>query len=202
MWVRPARRTFVMCQGMLAMVLAVAGTAASAETRAAAMGFASASGATIIGFGPAISDADRADLDAVLRDHFDLPPSARPLVERMWQASPTFRRQCRRLAEALATVTIRLDFPQLKGRSNAETVITRGPRIRAHVRLRAADPHATQYLAHELEHILEQIDGVDLPGAVAGGVSGASRLDNAIYETARAVAVGRRVANEVERFRK
>jgi hypothetical protein len=63
-----------------------------------------------------------------------------------------------------------------------------------HVRLRVVQP---EYLAHEIEHVLEQIDGVDLRTAVKNGVTGAWQTSSGAFETARAVAVGRLVAQEL-----
>jgi hypothetical protein len=55
----------------------------------------------------------------------------------------------------------------------------------------------SEYLAHEIEHVLEQIEGVDLTSAVAKGVRGARRIDGGrTFETDRATAVGRLVAGE------
>jgi hypothetical protein len=52
-------------------------------------------------------------------------------------------------------------------------------------------------LAHELEHVLEHVDGVDVRRAVERGVRGAHWTDHGNLETARAVAIGRAVAQEM-----
>jgi hypothetical protein len=204
--VHSARNVLARAVGCAAMVLTLGVSGSSAESARAAVPVLSASGATIIGFSP-VSDgpyaATREGLETALRNTFDLIPAIRPLVERMWIASPTFRRQCARLAQGSLTVTVRLDFSPLNTRANAETVITREPRFHARVSLRGAQFEMVQYLAHELEHVLEQIDGVDLPRAVAERVDGARLLGgSAVYETARAIAVGRQVTREVEQQRR
>jgi hypothetical protein len=86
--------------------------------------------------------------------------------------------------------------------ANAESVITPGASLRASIHLKAGDGSAAEYLAHELEHVLEQLDGVDLELAVSKRVNGATFAERAgTFETARAVAIGRLVAREVEGMR-
>jgi hypothetical protein len=53
----------------------------------------------------------------------------------------------------------------------------------------------TELLAHELEHVLEQVEGIDLDALAEEGE--ARRLSDGSFETARAVQAGRRVAAEV-----
>ena len=54
----------------------------------------------------------------------------------------------------------------------------------------------SRYIAHELEHILERAEGVDLPGQSARKDSGVwMALDG--YETQRAIDRGRQVVREV-----
>lgn len=129
-----------------------------------------------------------------------IPDDAQPLVELMWRASAMFRRQCTRLVQARAAVTISIS-PRMAGTNHAESVIWRKTRLRADIQLRGADPASAEYLAHEIEHVLEQVDGVDLRLAVAGSVHGVRRgMCRETYETARAIAVGRIVAREINEF--
>ena len=53
-----------------------------------------------------------------------------------------------------------------------------------------------EYIAHELEHVLEAVDGTDLPRLSRQRVDGVINLGGS-YETARAQSVGRLVAREV-----
>ena len=129
-----------------------------------------------------------------------IPDDAEPLVELMWRASATFRRQCARLAQAGTTVTLTIS-PRMAGTNHAESVIRRTAELTADIQLRGADPASAEYLAHEIEHVLEQVDGVDLRLAVAGHVHGARRgIGGETFETARAIAVGRIVAREIGAF--
>ena len=87
----------------------------------------------------------------------------RPLLEQLWSRSLTFRLQCRRLAGAQALVL-------LQGASADETVwdaesrigVLANGRVMARVRVRVGR-ESVEVIAHELEHVLERIDGVQLP---------------------------------------
>ena len=64
----------------------------------------------------------------------------------------------------------------------------------------AGDP--VLLIAHEFEHILEQLDGVDLPSMAARPATGVRLVSGSgHFETERAIAAGRRVADEVTRGR-
>ena len=55
-----------------------------------------------------------------------------------------------------------------------------------------------EHIAHEVEHVMEHLDGTDLPRMARQRLDGVVNLEG-VYETARAQAVGRRVAHEVMR---
>jgi len=55
-----------------------------------------------------------------------------------------------------------------------------------------------EFIAHELEHVLEQLDGTDLARLARQGLDGVVEGEGA-YETARARSVGRLVAREAMR---
>jgi hypothetical protein len=122
----------------------------------------------------------------------------RPLLDELWSRSATFRQQCRRLAGARAVVL-------LQGASaketvwNAESRIGRldDGRVMARVRVRIG-LESVEIIAHELEHVLERIDGVQLAlDALRRGSS--TTLAGGAYETRRATDAGRQVAKEVRR---
>ena len=74
---------------------------------------------------------------------------------------------------------------------------------RAYVYLDATLARAHEDVAHELEHVLEQVDGVDLAGLLANRVHGVrTDAQRRVLETARAAAIGRLVAYEVSRRRR
>jgi hypothetical protein len=126
-----------------------------------------------------------------------VPATTRALVERMWATSPTFRRQCARLRESSVVITVKLGLPShLMGAAHAWTRIQLRDGIvtEALVLLASEGPDP---LAHELEHVLEHVDGVDVRLAVERGVRGAHRTDHGDLETARAMAIGSAVAREM-----
>jgi Tol biopolymer transport system component len=121
-----------------------------------------------------------------------------PFLERMWRSSSTFNAQCTRLAAAQRLkVVLGLEEPQRRPTFSARSVFERqdGVLVSANVFL-PPTPDAVELIAHEVEHVLEQLDGVDLE-AQAGSGHVWKRADGA-FETRRATEVGRRVAREVE----
>jgi hypothetical protein len=126
-----------------------------------------------------------------------VPEVMGPLVERMWQQSLTFRRQCAKLA-AQPAVTVSIDL--VVGLRNTRGARAKAQRLRERlevaIQVDLREPAKfVELIAHELEHVLEQIDGTDLPRLARQGVDGAIS-EAARYETARAQAIGRAVAHE------
>jgi len=124
----------------------------------------------------------------------------RQLIHRMWHESATFREQCARIAaEPQLRVLIRAESrPSSTGaRASGEiSTMKNGKVSRAEIVLRSpAD--SIELLAHEIEHVIERIEGVRLREQGCAGTSG--RPD--AYESCRAVDAGRRVAREVEESR-
>ena len=119
------------------------------------------------------------------------------VVDRMWRQSPTFRRQCGRVAASPElTVFIRLDSPHTPSSVRAFTTFSRknGSIVKAEIVLLSAS-QTIELIAHELEHVIEQLDGVDLTGHHAAGAAHAGANT---FESERAIEAGRRVAREVE----
>jgi len=124
------------------------------------------------------------------------PEVLSPLLTRMWRSSATFRRQCALLAEhPEVTIRIALDPGTTHGR--AVSRVHRGESgVGASVQIEMRDPaQYVEYLAHELEHVLEQIDGTDRVRLARQHVDGVVNVGG-VYETARARSVGRTVARE------
>jgi hypothetical protein len=124
----------------------------------------------------------------------------RTLIRTMWQRSDTFRRQCARIAGTREVqIAVHLGMPWDAGGARAITRITRsGVGIRAEIYLPQFDD-AIELLAHELEHVIEQLDGVNLREKTrrAGRTASVIHQDG-VYETHRAVHTGRTVAQEVK----
>jgi Tol biopolymer transport system component len=122
--------------------------------------------------------------------------SFQPVVETMWRRSPTFRRQCARISAAGRLSVILLPETVL-GRPSffARTVMKydNGALISAQVYITPLhDP--VELIAHEFEHVLEQLDGIDLTAHL--GTGSVSQREDGGMETLRAIEVGRRVARE------
>ena len=119
-------------------------------------------------------------------------------MQRMLERSATFRQQCQRLDVPDLSVYIRLDMQLLDKPYRAQTTITRtlNGRVVASVTITAfGDP--TEWLAHELEHVIEQLDDVRIRQRVAAGDGGIWEVVDGMFETARAVHAGRVVRQEV-----
>jgi hypothetical protein len=120
-----------------------------------------------------------------------------PYLERMIRMSPTFRRQCRRLGAAPSVrVQLRLEDPQRRPSFRARTVLARdhGVVVAAQIFLNPS-PDAVELIAHEIEHVLEQLDGVDLEAQVGSG--NVWKREDGAFETRRATEAGRRVPREL-----
>jgi hypothetical protein len=144
-------------------------------------------------------------------DEARLPPNLvvaaplRQVLESMLRDSPTFRRQCARLSHSsLTTISVDQVLIAATAPSRAVTDLSfdRDGRMLAHVQLgQSADPE--ELIAHEFEHIIEQLDGVDLPSLARRATAGV-RLTQDVdrFETERAVAMGRQVTHEIRTARR
>ena len=144
--------------------------------------------------------------DAIPRQ-LALPPNLvvsdmfRPLVESMLRESPTFRRQCVRLAgEPALTVHLTVNPPPRRADRRATTRLTRN--VNGHLTA-VVDigpfENTQELIAHEFEHIIEQLDGVDLAARAAQPHTGVSTVGSAVdmFETMRAQRMGLKVLSEL-----
>ena len=133
-----------------------------------------------------------------LPDSIELASDLQQIVRWSLQHSPRFRQQCRELAAApRLRARVRLNYHPVPGDSSRALTTFRQNRqgdLDANIEVRRA-PDLTELLAHEFEHVLEQVEGVDLQALSARHK--ARRLLDGAFETARAIQVGRRVAGEV-----
>jgi hypothetical protein len=147
-----------------------------------------------------ISVAERSAASATAdgAPNISLPTAYRPLIETMLARSATFRRQCARLAAARGLmIFIRAEAP-IGTRSLALTRIRRESdgRLTASMQVEPSN-RAAELIAHEFEHIIEQLDGVDLAIKARLHSTGVRRVaDLDAFETRRAIVTGLRVARE------
>ena len=136
--------------------------------------------------------------DAACAPNLDLASSYRTLVEQMVSRSPTFRRQCARLAAAPHLSVRVLSDPPDGARAGALTRIQMRPRGRLEAVVQVGmSARTVELIAHEIEHVIEQLDGIDLRAKSRLQASGVRRIwDLDAYETTRAIATGQRVARE------
>jgi hypothetical protein len=120
---------------------------------------------------------------------------ARVLLD-LYQRSPTFKAQCERLARAEhLQVIVGIDV-SLPSRCRALTNIhRRGREIRADVHLPPGSA-LIELVAHEFEHLLEQVEGLDLRRFARMRGSGVREVHRELFETERAIRVGRLVQDE------
>jgi hypothetical protein len=124
-----------------------------------------------------------------------------PVIAQMLERSPTFRRQCARIARATnLAITLRSE-PRSEHRANAWTTMGPNHDGRRQVAIAVvAGPRTIELIAHEFEHVIELLDGVDLRQKAtlrASGVRACDCGDLEMFETDRAIAVGQQVAREV-----
>jgi hypothetical protein len=196
-------RAAVLFTALTAGTPALAQEAALPWMRPSVPSSVSMSGAIAVGFSPyqEAQPASVVDLVAMLPPDSDIPAVYRRLLDDMWRGSATFRRQWIRVAAARVRITVIFDNRcQIQG-AHAQSEISRKDGLRVRVSVRHADRSAIEHLAHELEHVLEQLDDVDLAEAVNNHVHGASASGKAtLFETRRAIVVGRLVAREVNAY--
>ena len=145
-----------------------------------------------------LDDRGGAEAGAVLPPNLTYALMYRELLQTMVRKSPAFRRQCQRLAYA-DHVTVTLRLASAGGGSTAaraRTNIVRSEhRLLAAVEIKALD-NAAELIAHEIEHIIEQIDGIDLKRQSLHSGKGVTECVDGSFETIRAVRVGQLVAQE------
>jgi hypothetical protein len=175
--------------GILAAICFVPSARLHAQTETAAPAASGPSAMALEGGIPAVSTASAIVIQRPLQN----------LVQQMLARSPSFRMQWGRLNAGRVHVTVR--FARASEPLRQRGALTRFARS-------AAGLHASviinlgaelvNALAHELEHVIEQIEGLDLKELVDVKGSGVTWQDPG-YETRRAIAAGEQVMREYRR---
>jgi hypothetical protein len=146
------------------------------------------------------ADVARGDM-LVVPANISVDAKLRVLIETMLARSSTFRRQCLRIGnEHALAVHITRTPVRLTGSVRAISQISRqsGGGIVARLTLHPYD-NDIEMIAHEFEHIIEQLDGVDLAARARlaqTGVTDTGRRGD-MFETMRAQRMGLKVASEL-----
>ncbi len=117
-------------------------------------------------------------------------------ILKMLSRSETFREQCHRIA-AQPALRVRVGITLQSSDYRAVTILARyeAGYLRAEVTLVFAENYI-ELVAHEFEHVLEQVDGIDLRARAALGQ--AKHLPDGAYETPRATLAGQQMWREYE----
>ena len=139
---------------------------------------------------------------ALIPSNLIVAPRLHAIVEAMLRQSATFRRQCLRIAQA-PHMTVRVEpvnGAMPRGMRAHMRILRHGSQRFALVEIPPLDD-AVELIAHEIEHVVEQLDGVDLRSHAARSNSSVRIFgaDETKFETKRARLVGLLVAEEVRR---
>ena len=126
---------------------------------------------------------------AELPSNIQIDPLLQPIVDALRAKSETFRCQWRRITASRfirITVVPSNDLREA-GSARARTQLTRYAygAMRAIVELPPA-VDVTELLPHEFEHVIEQIEGLDLPALAKRGDRGVLQVQRGVFETERA----------------
>jgi len=117
-------------------------------------------------------------------------------VKIVWERSATFQHQCGRIARAGAIVLLRTATSvQIQRPAQSRIGISASGVTVAQVLVQVSTD-SVEHIGHEVEHVLEYLEKVNLRDRIAHHRSGVT-VSGVGYETDRAINAGRRVAREV-----
>lgn len=132
-----------------------------------------------------------------LPDNIELSRDLERVLARVYRGSATFRAQCERISAAdTLSVNVRLDTTIPSSYQAFTMICRRGHAMRANVHLPPATMAIAELAGHEFEHILEQLDGLNLRMLAHVRGSGVRESSFDVYETTRAQRAGQTVAAE------
>jgi hypothetical protein len=143
------------------------------------------------------SDAAPGELASATSIQF--APELRSEVDDLLRRSPTFRAQYQRIAEAGSVVVgVNVDVRLCETSYRARTTFRRYQSgvIVAAVAI-GPGSHRGEWIAHEFEHILEQLDGRNLPQLANNHAKGVWYSGSDVIETDRAIRAGHTVRDEL-----
>jgi len=143
--------------------------------------------------------AARRESPSFLPENLYAHKDLRPLLEKMWLRSPTFRQQCDRIGRTPSLVmNLKVTVhPVSITHYRALTQIGKGEDGATIATVRIFDPSSlVELIGHEFEHILEYLDGFDVRAAAVQKRPAAYRTADGFFETRRAIEAGRQVYSE------
>jgi hypothetical protein len=135
--------------------------------------------------------------DAEMPRNIWIDESMVPLVRQLLERSPTFRRQWDEIvASDRVSVAVRL-WAKLSWTTRARAEIRHygNGAIRAVIDV-PVTREAPELVAHEFEHVVEQMHGLDLASMAREGRRGVIEAGEGAYETERAIQAGRAASDE------
>jgi hypothetical protein len=126
-----------------------------------------------------------------------------PSLQRMLRRSRTFRRQCERLAEApWVHIRIRFDLRLHNDHAYRAVSVIQRPMPNLLLAVVAIQPTAdpVQWVSHEFEHVIEQMDGVNVESLAERYYRHAWRSGSGMFETLRAIKAGELLLDEMHAF--
>jgi hypothetical protein len=143
--------------------------------------------------------AQARDARPVLPSNVFAPEFIRRLLCKMLKRSASFRRQCCLLGEARhlrITIHVVAGVPGSHCRALSQVTRYAYGYICVRIFLVAARRDYVEVIAHEFEHALEQVEGVDLRVLARVAGAGVYHLGDGSFETERAMRAGQIVARE------
>jgi hypothetical protein len=130
-----------------------------------------------------------------------MPPELEGVFRQILDRSPTFRAQYEHLAAARGVRVDVVLVSWLPGDRHAQTVMRPAAPAGFDAWVEISGPRRldeyAELLAHEFEHVREQLEGVDLGTLCRQHLAGVSRLADGSYETERAIRAGRQASREL-----
>jgi hypothetical protein len=113
--------------------------------------------------------------------------------------SATMRRQCETIAGAPRVRVVLRFASRLPAFSLARSTVERyeAGLVRVAMEIPVTSPDIAELLAHELAHVVEAIEGLDLPSLAKVAGSGVIELEKGVYETEGAKRIGRLASDEI-----
>jgi hypothetical protein len=138
-------------------------------------------------------------------DNIVVQPELRAAVAQLWEGSPTFRAQCRKIGEQRRYRVAMVVEPSLSLNRNfrAQCVLRAYSSgfVVARVMLPNGHRAISELIPHELEHIVEHIDGIDVKREASKSGTGIYDAGGGRIETLRALRVGRQAKQELDASR-